>query len=105
MNIKKYLYNLIKERREGVPSPELAAKIAYARAYMQGAEALDRYRDRAISAEIGKTYDKDAQLDILFNWETEPEEYAAYQTFRAECKAKVDAELARLAAEVEAQLC
>lgn len=104
MNIKKYLYTLVKQRSEGNTSPELARRIAYARAYMQGEEGLKRYRDRAISTEIGKTYDKDAQLALLFNKETEPVEYATYQAFRTECKAKVDAEIRLLRAELEAEI-
>lgn len=101
MTIKQYLYNLMKQAREGDRSPETREKIAYARAYIQGDEALNKYRDRAIAREIGKTYDSDAQLAILFNKDSHPEEYEAYQVFRAECKAKVDAELEAKKAELE----
>lgn len=96
MNINKYIHSLIKQLREPDETTninEVRAKLAYARAYKNGDEALKRYRDRAIAAEIGKTHDKDAQFAILFNKETEPKEYEAYQAFRAECKARVDARM------------
>lgn len=101
MNIKQYVYNLSKQIREGERSPEAREKLAYARAYMQGEAALEKYRDSAIAREIGKTYNSDAQLAILFNKDIHPEEYEAYQTFRTECKAKVDAELEAKKAELE----
>lgn len=101
MNIKQYIYQLRKQIREGDYSPETREKLAYARAYMQGEVALEKYRDRAVAREIGKTHNADAQLAILFNKDIHPEEYEAYQAFRIECKAKVDAELEARRAELE----
>lgn len=107
MNINKYIHTLIKQLREpteGTDREAVRARLAYARAYRQGEDALKRYRDKAIAAEIGKVHDKDAQIAILANEHIYPEEYEAYQAFRAECKAKVDADIATLRAELEAAL-
>lgn len=107
MNIKKYRHELVlqlRETRDARLRNELSNKIGFISAYINGEKAIKRYRDRAISAEIGKTHDKDAQLAILFNKEAEPEEYEAYQALRAECKARVDAKMAKLKAELEATL-
>lgn len=107
MKINKYIHTLIKQLREpteGTDRDALRARLAYARAYRQGEDALKRYRDKAIAAEIGKVRDKDAQIAILANEHIYPEEYEAYQTFRVECKAKVDAEISELASELEAAL-
>lgn len=101
MTIKQYVYNLSKQIREGDRSPETREKLAYARACMQGEEGLNKYRDRAIAREIGKTYNADAQLAILFNKDIHPDEYEAYQVFRTECKAKVDSELEAKKVELE----
>ena len=60
--------------------------------------------DRTDAAEIAKVHDRDAQLAILFNEHIHPEEYEAYQAFRAECKAAVNAKMATLKAELEAIL-
>ena len=104
MNIRTYIYNLHKQIREGTAPEDVRTKIVYARAYMNGEEALTRYRDRAIAAKIGKTYNQDAQLAILFNKDVHPDEYEAYQAFRVECKAAVDAEMQILKEELEAVL-
>jgi hypothetical protein len=76
----------------------------YARAYRKGADALRQFRDRAIEREIGKTYTEGAQLAFLFNKDTCPEEFAEYQKFRVQCKAKVDVEIAILSAELNEKL-
>ena len=104
MNIKAYIYNLNKQFREHTAPADARVKVSYARAYMNGEEGLERYRDRAIAAKIAKTYNQDAQLAILFNKEIHPDEYEAYQAFRVECKAAVDAEMATLKAELEEAL-
>lgn len=104
MDIRTYIRGLVEQRREGNYTPELIERLNYAKAYRRGEEALTLYRDRAIAAEIGRTYNQDAQLAILFNKDTHPDEYGMYQMFRAECKAKVDAEMAHLKAELEAIL-
>lgn len=104
MNIKTYIFRLTKQMREGNAPEDARTKLAYARAYMQGEEGLNRYRDRAIAAKISKTYNQDAQLAILFNKDTHPDEYEAYQAFRAECKVAVDAEMKTLKEELEAIL-
>lgn len=82
----------------------LLAKLAYARAYKNGADALKRFRDRAITAEICKKYDRDAQLAILFNKDTHPDEYGIYQIYRAECKATVDERIEAMRREISALL-
>ena len=104
MNVRTYIYNLHKQMREGTAPTDVRVKIAYARAYMQGEEALTRYRDRAIAAKIGRTYNQDAQLAILFNKDIHPDEYGMYQMFRTECKAQVDAEMQTYKDELEAAL-
>ena len=101
MSIRKYIFNLTNQMREGTASVDARTKLAYARAYMQGEEGLNRYRDRAIASKIAKVYNQDAQLAILFNKDTHPDEYGEYQMFRAECKSAVDAEMAALKAELE----
>ena len=104
MNIKAYIHNLAKQMRERTAPEDAHTKLAYARAYMQGEVGINRYRDRAIAAKIGKTYNQDAQLAILFNKDIHPDEYEAYQAFRVECKAKVDSEMKTLKEELEAIL-
>lgn len=107
MTMQKYIFNLNKQMRESKDIAErnsLQFKLAYARAYKQGTDALKRFRDRAIEREIGKTYTEGAQIAILFNKDIHPDEYEAYQIFRAECKTKVDAEIKALKNELEAAL-
>lgn len=101
MNIRTYIFKLAKQMREGNAPADARVKLSYARAYMQGEAGLTRYRDRAIAAEIAKVHDRDAQLAILFNKDIHPEEYEAYQAFRAECKNTVDASIKMLKAELE----
>ena len=101
MDIITYVNNLDKQIREGNYSFGDRDRLAYARAYMQGEEGLTKYRDRAIARHISKTYNSDAQLAILFNEHREPEEYAAYQVFRAQCKETVDAKMEALKTELE----
>ena len=104
MNIRHYIITLARQIRERTAPEDARVKIAYARAYMKGEEGLNSYRDRAIAAKIGKTYNQDAQLAILFNKDIHPDEYEAYQAFRAECKVAVDAEMKTLKEELEAIL-
>lgn len=102
MKIGEYIHSLVKQIRECTDRTErvaLQSKLDYAMAYAKG--TLSRYRDRAIESEIGKTYSEGAQIAILFNRDAHPEEYYAYQAFRAECKARVDQEMASLKAEIE----
>lgn len=107
MNINKYIHTLMKQLREPSDTTNLSEvreKLAYARAYRQGEEALKRYRDRAIEREIGKTHSEGAQIAILFNKDKHPDEYEAYQTLRTECKARVDAKMEKLKTDLEASL-
>lgn len=62
---------------------------------------LELYRGDEISRRIRKRYPLSAQLAILFDKDIKPAEYRAYQAFRAEVKAEVDAELAELEAETK----
>lgn len=107
MNINKYIHTLTMQLRESGASLDrdaLRARLAYARAYRQGKEGLTKYRDRAIEREIGKTHSEGAQIAILFNKDKHPDEYEAYQSLRTECKARVDAKMAKLKADLEASL-
>ena len=108
MEIKKYMYNLRKQIREGDYSPETREKLAYARAYMQGEEAVDRLRDRWIEAEIRKKYGTDgAETRIVCNMLKDPtnakyiSEFEAHEAYVSECKAKVDVELESQKTELE----
>lgn len=105
MTINAYIYKLVKQMRECEDITErnaLRVKLDYARAYKNG--TLANFRDRAIEREIGKTYSEGAQIAILFNRDNHPDEYEAYQTFRTECKATVDENIARLNAELLASI-
>lgn len=107
MNIKKYRHEIIlqlRETRDARLRSELSDKVAFITAYINGEKAIERYRDRAIEREIGKTHSEGAQIAILFNKDKHPDEYEAYQTLRTECKAKVDAKMAKLKADLEASL-
>lgn len=105
MTIGKYISTLAKPMRECKDIAErnaLQIKLDYARAYAKG--TLATFRDRAIEREIGKTYTVGAQIATLYNRDVHPDEYEAYQRYRAECKSKVDADMATLATELEAAL-
>ena len=105
MDINKYIHTLMRQSRE--PSEnrnEVRERLTYAMAYRQGEKGLKRYRDRAIEREIGKTHSEGAQIAILFNKDKHPDEYEVYQTLRTECKARVDAKMAKLEADLEASL-
>lgn len=107
MTINAYIYALTKRIRESeTPEArlELQTRLNYAKAYKSGADALKRYRDRAIEREIGKSFSEGAQIAILFNKDAQPGEYLAYQTFRYECKEKVDAEIEALKNALEMSL-
>ena len=51
---------------------------------------LDRYRASLIEREIGKRYSLGAEIALTNDKDTKPKEYAEYQAYRAECKARVD---------------
>ncbi len=92
--------------REVIQSPtdtEVRRKFEYAKAYVaeDRETALVKLRSKWIAEEIGKTYDRDAQLAILFNKDIHPEEYEAYQSHRALCKSFVDSVLQKLREEIE----
>ena len=104
MNIKQYVFKIRTQIASANPTEDISAlqrKLQYAQAYMRGEEGLKQYRARAVAAKIERVHNKDAQLAILFNEHIHPEEYEAYQAFRVECKAAVDAEMAALKAELE----
>lgn len=71
-------------------------KVKYELAKANG--TLELLRGDMISALIRKRYPLSAQIAILMDKDTKPKEYEAYQTFRTECKAQVDADLARFEA-------
>ena len=101
MTIKEYIRKTAKEFREsGRIDAGLRVMLQYARAYENGDEALDNLRSYWIEREIGTKHSEGAQIAILFNKETSPTEYSDYQTFRASCKAKVDAKMATLKADL-----
>ena len=52
---------------------------------------LEQLRGDMISKRIGKRYPLHAQVGLLFDVDTKPEEIAEYQAFRAQVKAEVDA--------------
>ena len=58
---------------------------------------LDRVRGDEIDARLKQRgYPRSAQIALLFDKDTKPEEVEAYQKIRAEVKAEVDAEIAAL---------
>lgn len=102
MTIKTYIHTIGKQLRDSEDKAErraLQAKLTYAMAYRKG--TLDEYRDRAIEREIGKIYSKRA-IDNIGGEHSE--ENKAYQAFRAKCEAKVDADIATLAADIQSAL-
>lgn len=107
MTLEQYIYNL----RSTLPSLPTHAEwatvepmLSYARAVAKGAEAVAEYRNKLIAKEINLVVTRDAQIAIMFNKETNPEEYQKYQEFRITCKTKVDDYLAGLQAELNKQL-
>lgn len=102
--LAKYINELRKKVHFGEATAEDREMLTYAQAYLKGAEGLRAYRKRLIVREINAVHDRDAQLAILFNEDIEPAEYEAYQAFRIECKAKADATMERLKAELEASI-
>lgn len=78
---------------------EASEKLEYAYSKFSGKE--DQFRDRLVASIIKEKFNADAQLAILFNEHLKPEEYSAYQAYRVECKAKADALITKLRAEVE----
>ena len=61
---------------------------------------LKQYRASLIEAEIGKRYTIGAEIALTNDKDIKPTEYAEYQAYRAECKAKVDEELEKLEAQI-----
>ena len=88
----------------GRQDAELRTRLQYANAYAKGESGLDALRSKKIEAMIAKKHSIGEQIAILYNKETCPDEYAAYQAFRAECKSKVDAIMAAFRVELEAAL-
>ena len=66
-------------------------KVKYELAKANG--TIELLRGDMISALIRKRYPLSAQIAILMDRDAKPGEYEAYQAFRAECKANVDAEI------------
>jgi hypothetical protein len=66
-------------------------KVKYELAKASG--TLELVRGDEISRLIRTKYPLSAQIAILMDRDAKPVEYEAYQAFRAECKAKVDAEI------------
>ena len=99
--LTQYLNELRKKAHSIDATSEDRLLFAYVKAYCKGEAALEKYRDRLVVKEINAVYDTNAQLAFLFNQVLKPDEYAAYQAFRVECKAKADATMARLKAELE----
>ena len=66
------------------------------------AENDERYR-RMVSDGIRRRYDLDAELAILRQRDTKPEEFAAYNAFAESCKADAKILLVREKAEREAE--
>ena len=58
-------------------------------------------RGEEISSKIRECYPLSAQVAILFDKDTKPDKYAAYQAFRADVKAQVDAEMSAMEADYE----
>lgn len=110
MTIKQYLYNLMKQIHEHRASADAQIKLAYARAYMHGEEALNKLRDRWIEAEIAKRYTDGAEKRITLNYVKDPAnpkhiaELDAHELYVENCKGKVDTKMATLKAELEAAL-
>ena len=63
--------------------------------------SVERLRGEEISRLIGKKYPFSAQIALVMDKDTKPEEYAEYQKFREECKAQVDAQLLLLSSEAK----
>lgn len=99
--LTQYTNELRKKVHSGQATAEDRELFAYAQAYRKGEEGLKAFRRRLISKEINAKYDSNAQIAILFNAESEPHEYATYQAFRIECKARADATMERFRAMLE----
>lgn len=63
-------------------------------AYKNG--VLGTIKDAMIEAEIAKKYSMGAQIAILRQGETKPEEYEAFNAYAEECKTKIKTELAEI---------
>ena len=61
---------------------------------------VERFRGDEISRRIAKKYPLSAQIALLMDKDIKPEEWSAYQAFRAEVKAQVDAEISITEAEI-----
>lgn len=53
----------------------------------------DRFRGDEISRRIAKVYPLSAQIALLMDKDSKPDEWEKYQVFRAAVKAAVDAEI------------
>ena len=57
---------------------------------------IEQCRGDEISARIAKVYPLSAQVALLMDKDSKPEEFAKYQAFREAVKAEVDAEIAEI---------
>lgn len=103
MTINEYIAHLERVATEEL-TDEFDGIYLFAKAYAKGEDGIKKYRASAIASKIGETYNQDTQLAILFNRDTHPDEYEAYQAFRTECKALVDIEIESLKNELEKAL-
>lgn len=56
----------------------------------------ERFRGDEISRRIARKYPLSAQIALLMDKDEKPDEWQAYQSFRASVKAEVDAEIGEL---------
>ena len=104
MTIYQYIHALrttISDRPTRKEWATVEPMLSYARAVAKGPEAVKTYRDSLVAKEINKEVDRDTQIAIMFNKDSNPEEYQNYQELRVECKTRVDDRLATLQAELD----
>lgn len=56
----------------------------------------DRFRGDEISRRIAKEYPLSAQIALLMDKDSKPDEWAKYQAFREEVKKQVDSEISEI---------
>jgi hypothetical protein len=64
----------------------------------------ERFRNRLVSSYIAEKHNIEDQIAIGFNEHLKPDEYAAYQAYRVECKARADATMTALENQLQALL-
>lgn len=91
-------------RRATVTNPDEWEEITVEEAEnaKRSAETEERYR-HIVNERIRRLYDLDAELAILRQRDTKPEEFAAYNAFAESCKADAKILLVREKAEREAE--